>query len=191
VGKVALDCTNQMLKWTRTSESCINKFEKLAFQKKPTGTAKIPVHVAWAKQGVKENISENEMIGYIAGYDADCSSLGDSGGESGLSNPSLRGAKMIDEFGEVKIPPTKKKKSSQVSDAIRDLGTDHIMAAEKIQQAINCMVIALGPATPSVVELPAQAFAGSPEDRMQNLEEDVTEIKSSIGIILSILKSKK
>lgn len=98
---------------------------------------------------------------------------------------------MIDEFGEVKRPPTKKKKSSQVSDAIRDLGADHILAAEKIQQAINGMAIALGPATPSVAKVPVQAFAGSAEDRMQNLEEDVTEIKSSIGIILSILKSKK
>ena len=73
--KVALDCTNQMLKWTRTGESCKNKFEKLAFQKKPTGTAEIPVHVAWAKR-VKEKISESEMIGYIAGNDANCSSLG-------------------------------------------------------------------------------------------------------------------
>ena len=129
------------------------------------------------------------MIGYITGNDVDCSSLGDSGGESGLSNRSLHGAKMIDEFGEVKRPPTKKKKSSQVSDAVRDLGADH--GCRKNKQAINGIAIALGPATPSVVELPAQTFAGSPEDRMQNLEEDVTEIKSSIGIILSILKSKK
>ena len=57
-----------------------------------------------------------------------------------------------------------------------------------MQQAINGMAIALGPATPSVAELQAQAFAGSAEDRMQNFEEDVTEMKSSIGIILSILK---
>ena len=60
-----------------------------------------------------------------------------------------------------------------------------------MQQAIIGMAIALGPATPSVAELPAQAFAGSAEDRMQILEEDVTEIKCSIGIILSILKAKK
>ena len=72
-----------------------------------------------------------------------------------------------------------------MSDAIRDLGSDHIMAAEKIQHAINGMAIALGPATPSIVELPTQAFARSPEDHMQNLEEDVTEIKSSFGIISS------
>jgi len=60
-----------------------------------------------------------------------------------------------------------------------------------MQQAIIGMAIALGPTTPSVARLSAQAFAGSAEDRMQNLEEDATEIKSPIGIILSIQKAKK
>lgn len=76
---------------------------------------------------MKHLISGHEVISSIYSNDKDSSD------DSGLSNPSLLGEKMADEYGEVKRPQTKKKKSSQVSDAIRDIDADQILAAEKIQ----------------------------------------------------------
>ena len=48
--RVSMRCYKNDKKWFRIGESCKSKFEKLAFMKKPTGTAEIPLNVLRAKE---------------------------------------------------------------------------------------------------------------------------------------------
>jgi hypothetical protein len=149
--RVSLLCASIDATWCRTGDLCKNKFEKLAFQKKPTGTAEVPLHVLLAKN-IKGLISSNEVIGYIGGnndVEGDDDSNEDSieGGEHDRSrNPSplfLESAKLSDGNGNVRRPVMKKQKGGAMADAIHNLGVNQVKAAEKLQSAINGMAEAL------------------------------------------------
>ena len=64
-----MECIEYDSTWTRTGESCKNKFEKMAFAKQPTGTADIPIFVLQSKC-IKEQISRKEVIGFAGGNDS-------------------------------------------------------------------------------------------------------------------------
>ena len=63
--KVALEHSYQFEDNNRDAKSCKRKFERLAFQTKPTGTTEIPRLVKMAKD-IKEKISANEVMGLSA-----------------------------------------------------------------------------------------------------------------------------
>jgi hypothetical protein len=174
---VAVGCIMTSKSWIRAGDSCKNKFEKLAFQKKPTGTAEIPLHVHRAKK-IKELISEKEVIGHIGGNDSDSVRNSDEGTPSSLS---LRSAKLSDEDGEVKRPPTKKNKTGQVADAIRDLGQNQVEAAERLENAINGMTEALS------AQLGQSAIPNPEETRLAKVEKDITKMQMSLDSILDIV----
>ena len=100
--RVSMKCYQSHKNWTRSGDSCKNKFEKLAFMKKPTGTAEIPIHVMKAKD-LKEKISAHEVIGF-------CEENEELDFDSFDVEKSLSSANLSDTAGEVKRPETKKQK---------------------------------------------------------------------------------
>ena len=61
--RVSISCHKNNKKWIKNSKNCKNKFEKLAFMKKLTGTVEILLSALRAKVE-KEKMSSNEMIGF-------------------------------------------------------------------------------------------------------------------------------
>ena len=55
---------------TQDREACKHKFERLWSKEKPTGTAKIPLHIKRAKD-IKEKIMSVECMGHSAHNDSD------------------------------------------------------------------------------------------------------------------------
>ena len=105
--RFSMRCHKKDKKWFRIGESCKNKFEKLAFLKKPTSTAEIPLNVLRAKE-IKDNISSNEVIGYCEENESDFD--GGCDAEDNLDSvtvcKSLTAANLSDTSGEVKRPET-------------------------------------------------------------------------------------
>ena len=172
---VAMECIEYDSTWTRTGESCKNKFEKMAFAKQPTGTADIPMFVLQSKR-IKERISRKEVIGFAGGNDS---------GNDDDDFDSLKATKLFNDDGDMKRPPTKKKKTAQVADAIRDLGADQVLAADKLQSAITSIANAFGNSNTNNNEESVS------ETRLERLEEDVTSMKDTLGDILKLLKKEK
>ena len=122
-----------LVKYHRFAESCRKKFEKLYETEKPTGSTEICRHVLKAQQ-LKEKIEVEEAMGRVNKNDSDH----DSDEES-----PLKGTNLFNEDGEMKRPLTKKRKTQQVAEAIKELSDSQKEAAETVANAMRDMAASM------------------------------------------------
>jgi len=132
------------------------KFEKLAFAKKPTGQAELPLLILCVKT-IKDKISAKECIGITAGNNSDVDIEVNE--------------EVILKEGNIGVHPTPlKHQQAQTAEAIALLGKDQIEAASKLALAIS----KLGRANNS-------PDSNRINDRLICLEDEVGEMKESIS----------
>ena len=117
------------------------KFEKMAFAKKPTGSADIPLHICRVKD-IKKKIAQKEVMGYVY-ENEDISAI-----TNGITLPErdnmLKAARLFqDKVGSVRTPVTIRQKSKDISEAIVQIGEDTLKGANDLTETINNLAEAL------------------------------------------------
>ena len=93
--------------YSRTAEACRKKFDMLWSKNKPTGTPEIPRLILRA-QITKDKISSHEVIGHVNANDSDYEN----------ETSPFKGTILSSSNGELRRPTPKKRKVSELSEAV-------------------------------------------------------------------------
>ena len=175
----SLHCNERDPDFLRNGESCKNQFHNMAFRKKPTGQAEIPIQIKRSKQ-IKQKIDADEVIGIVGGNEDDMDEyevLGDSDVSS--TRRSLVAANLSQgDSDEVRRPLTKKQRGFYMVEAIDRLTDVNRDSATVIEQPI----IGIGD---NNLETSVEILQG----KFEAVERDTADIKMEILKIFSLLDS--
>ena len=127
--------------YSRTAEACRKKFDMLWSKNKPTGTPEIPRLILRA-QIAKDKISSHEVIGHVNANDSD---------NENETSP-IKGTNLSSNNGELRRPTPKKRKVSELSEAVTTLGEGNKEAASILADAMKEIASKLGKPSSDLVE---------------------------------------